>query len=73
MSKLLELLEKRPEIGMLSSIASAGLSFSNIIAIIKFAGIVVGLAIGLVTLYIKIMQAIKETRVFKKGDKNGTD
>lgn len=66
----LQILEKNPEIGMLSTALSVGITFVDVIAVVKIVSIVVGLLIGLITLYIKIVEAIRTTREFKKLNKN---
>ncbi len=69
MHKLVFLLDTKPEIGIISSVTAAGLSFTNMESVLKFSGMGLGVLIGLITLYIKLIQAYKVTRdINKKAD-----
>ena len=66
----MSLLEKHPEIGMVSSISSFFMWFiESSTPYLKYAGILIGLLIGLVTLYIKIVHAVKDTKELKRKKK----
>ncbi len=66
MHKLAFLLENKPEIGIISSITAAGLSFTSMEEVLKYSGMGLGILIGLVTLYIKLIHAFKVTRDINK-------
>lgn len=65
MHRFIDILSTYPEIGMISSILSLGLSFTDITLILKFSGMGLGVLIGLITLYIKIIEATKLTKELK--------
>lgn len=66
MHKLRFILENKPEIGIISSITAAGFGFIKMEEILKYSGMGIGILIGLVTLYIKLIQAYKETKTINK-------
>lgn len=66
MHRFIDVLSRNPEIGMISSIFSLGLSFTDITLILKLSGMGIGVLIGLLTLYIKIIEATKVTKELKE-------
>lgn len=65
MHRLFLLLDTKPEIGIISSLSAAGLGFINIESMLKYSGMGLGILIGILTVYIKLIQAYKETRDIK--------
>lgn len=70
MAKIMHFLSDNPEIGMITSISSFLMWFMDTsLPYLKYAGIATGLMIGVVTLYIKLIQAVKDTKELKKKKK----
>ncbi len=57
------LLKNHPEIGIIGTITSVLFTMvENLEPILKFVALILGVGIGIVTLYIKILEAIKKRR-----------
>lgn len=78
MNALFSLLSKKPSIGILSSFGAAAVStvdpvkvssywFTPYVEVAQFTGICIGIAVGAVTLGIKIFDLIEKFRIWKSS------
>lgn len=72
MDRVLEYLGNKPIIGMVGSLSSSVISFlSQAGEVLKFAGITVGLIVGLLTAYKLLIQIKREKLELKQEEENG--
>jgi hypothetical protein len=69
MTLLLQFLSRKPEIGAFSSLGASMLSvFDNVISWCQLAGILLGIAVGILTVIAKLLE-IKKLKKTNKKDK----